>query len=161
LFFCLLLSGSGQLSTKTGNVLAQRAAIEYGKLEKRTLIDFSIYSLPVAEQNAFQLLLLIPVGALIIVILRNIVGIAISGTFMPILIAMVLLQTSLLTGIVLDARKGPLILELNARPGLAIQIANGHGLQSRVHLVNQALKQNRDFENRVAFSMNSFQSRSK
>ncbi len=30
--------------------------------------------------------------------------------------------------IVLDAELGPLVLELNARPGLAIQIANGRGL---------------------------------
>lgn len=30
--------------------------------------------------------------------------------------------------VVLDANQGPLILELNARPGLAIQIANGAGL---------------------------------
>jgi hypothetical protein len=32
---------------------------------------------------------------------------------------------------VLDAVKGPLILELNARPGLAIQMANGVGMQTR------------------------------
>jgi alpha-L-glutamate ligase-like protein len=31
--------------------------------------------------------------------------------------------------IVLDAHLGPLILEMNARPGLSIQIANGKGLQ--------------------------------
>jgi D-alanine-D-alanine ligase-like ATP-grasp enzyme len=30
--------------------------------------------------------------------------------------------------IVLDHRQGPLLLEANARPGLAIQIANGQGL---------------------------------
>ena len=34
--------------------------------------------------------------------------------------------------IVLDRRLGPLILELNARPGLAIQIANGNGLLHRL-----------------------------
>ena len=34
--------------------------------------------------------------------------------------------------IVLDRHKGPLLLELNARPGLAIQIANGQGLRQRV-----------------------------
>ena len=31
--------------------------------------------------------------------------------------------------IVLDARRGPLVLELNARPGLAIQLANRRGLR--------------------------------
>jgi hypothetical protein len=99
-----ITGGSGgkiSFSTISSNVLAKRAAVEHGKFKKNALIDFSIYSLPVADQNTFKLLLLIPIGALIIVILRNLVGIATSGTFMPILIAMVLLQTSLLTGICL------------------------------------------------------------
>jgi alpha-L-glutamate ligase-like protein len=36
---------------------------------------------------------------------------------------------------VLDRNKGPLILELNARPGLSIQIANGNGLAHRLKKV--------------------------
>ena len=40
------------------------------------------------------------------------------------------------TDIVLDRRRGPLILELNARPGLNIQIANKIGLQKRLALVD-------------------------
>jgi len=39
--------------------------------------------------------------------------------------------------IVLDAELGPLVLELNARPGLAIQIANGHGLQNRLDVIDK------------------------
>jgi len=34
--------------------------------------------------------------------------------------------------IVIDAEQGPLLLEANARPGLAIQIANGQGLLPRL-----------------------------
>jgi predicted ATP-grasp superfamily ATP-dependent carboligase len=33
--------------------------------------------------------------------------------------------------VVLDRDRGPLLLEVNARPGLAIQIANGRGLTRR------------------------------
>ena len=33
--------------------------------------------------------------------------------------------------IIVDARQGPMLLEANARPGLAIQIANGQGLLRR------------------------------
>jgi glutathione synthase/RimK-type ligase-like ATP-grasp enzyme len=33
--------------------------------------------------------------------------------------------------VVVDRRRGPLLLEANARPGLAIQIANGQGLIRR------------------------------
>lgn len=39
--------------------------------------------------------------------------------------------------VVLDADRGPLLLELNARPGLAIQLANGQGLKPRIQAVNE------------------------
>jgi alpha-L-glutamate ligase-like protein len=39
--------------------------------------------------------------------------------------------------VVLDRTLGPLILELNARPGLNIQIANRRGLQNRLELVRE------------------------
>ncbi|MDX1480187.1 MAG: alpha-L-glutamate ligase-like protein [Woeseiaceae bacterium] len=39
--------------------------------------------------------------------------------------------------VVLDADRGPLLLELNARPGLAIQLANGAGLRPRIQAVNE------------------------
>lgn len=38
---------------------------------------------------------------------------------------------------VLDKEKGPLLLELNARPGLAIQVANGCGLLDRLKKVEE------------------------
>lgn len=93
--------GKIKFSTVSGKVPTRRAAVEHGKYKGSPFIDFSIYSLPVAEQNTFKLLLLVPIGALVVVVLRNLVGIATSGTFMPILLAMVLLQTSLLSGIAL------------------------------------------------------------
>lgn len=39
--------------------------------------------------------------------------------------------------IVVDRDRGPLLLELNARPGLAIQIANRQGLAPRIQAVDQ------------------------
>lgn len=88
-------------ATNSSKVLASRASIAAGKRSGAMLIDFSIYSLPLAEQNTFKLLLLIPLGALVVVILRNLVGIQTSGTFMPILIALTFLQTTLLWGLAL------------------------------------------------------------
>lgn len=38
---------------------------------------------------------------------------------------------------VIDETRGPMILELNARPGLAVQIANGIGLRSRLEMVEK------------------------
>lgn len=58
--------------------------------------------------------------------------------------------------IVLDINKGPLILELNARPGLAIQVANGHGLQPRIDLVDSVIDTPRSVEEKVAFSVEKF-----
>ena len=42
--------------------------------------------------------------------------------------------------IVLDRRQGPLLLEANARPGLAIQIANGQGLLQRFADIDRQLE---------------------
>jgi alpha-L-glutamate ligase-like protein len=39
---------------------------------------------------------------------------------------------------VIDRERGPLLLELNARPGLQIQIANRKGLWSRLELIDKA-----------------------
>ena len=39
--------------------------------------------------------------------------------------------------VVLDRDKGPLLLELNARPGISIQIANGTGLRERLESINK------------------------
>ena len=76
-------------------------ATQRAKTAKVALLDFSIYSLPIEEQNAFKLLLLVPIGSLIVVIMRNVIGIATSGTFMPILIALAFKQTELVNGVVM------------------------------------------------------------
>jgi len=43
--------------------------------------------------------------------------------------------------IVIDADEGPMLLEANARPGLAIQIANGRGLLPRLEAIDAMLGQ--------------------
>ncbi len=66
----------------------------------RNAMDFSIHSLPLEEQAMFKGILLIPVGVLVVVIMRILVGIRTSGTFMPVLIALAFIQTTLITGLV-------------------------------------------------------------
>jgi len=61
--------------------------------------------------------------------------------------------------IVLDAKKGPLVLELNARPGLAIQMANGIGMQTRFDAVEPEVEKGRNYLERVAFAQKNFQLR--
>ena len=41
--------------------------------------------------------------------------------------------------IVVDRDQGPLLLEANARPGLAIQLANGQGLLGRLEAIDNGL----------------------
>ncbi len=88
-------------SISTNQPTNQIAIGDFLQPEKSVLLDFSIYSLPISTQNTFKLLLFIPLGALVVVIMRNLVGIKTSGTFLPILIALSFLQTSLLTGVAL------------------------------------------------------------
>ncbi len=63
---------------------------------------------------------------------------------------------------VLDIEKGPLILELNARPGLNIQIANDCGLTLRTHAIEAHLEKlaeqdiQESVEDRVRFSQQLF-----
>ena len=61
--------------------------------------EISLYSLPIAEQGMFKLIMLLPVGALVVVFMRLVVGVRTAGTFMPVLIALAFLQTKLLPGI--------------------------------------------------------------
>ncbi|MEC9483310.1 MAG: UUP1 family membrane protein, partial [Halomonas sp.] len=70
------------------------------QLVNNTLLNFSIHSLPLEEQSLFKTILLIPIGALVVVLLRVLIGIKTSGTFMPVLIALAFIQTSLVTGLV-------------------------------------------------------------
>ncbi|WP_018971146.1 alpha-L-glutamate ligase-like protein [Rubritalea marina] len=61
--------------------------------------------------------------------------------------------------IVLDKSKGPLLLELNARPGLAIQVANHAGLSPRLELIERLSRHDRTMmraEGRIAFSQEKF-----
>lgn len=54
--------------------------------------------------------------------------------------------------IVLDAERGPLLLELNARPGLNVQIANRDGLRRRIKVLDPLANEQRSPEERVALA---------
>ncbi|HUG99305.1 MAG TPA: alpha-L-glutamate ligase-like protein [Gammaproteobacteria bacterium] len=54
--------------------------------------------------------------------------------------------------VVLDAERGPLLLELNARPGLNVQIANQDGLLRRIRMIDPLVGQSYTPEERVAIA---------
>jgi alpha-L-glutamate ligase-like protein len=61
--------------------------------------------------------------------------------------------------LVLDRDKGPLMLELNARPGLNIQIANRTGIGARLEAVDRAGVDRLSKLERVAFAKENFAAR--
>ncbi len=57
---------------------------------------------------------------------------------------------------VIDREKGPLILEMNARPGLNIQIANGTGLTNRIARIEELYDKDLGPAERAAVAMREF-----
>lgn len=68
---------------------------------KSPLAAWSLFHLPLNTQDVYRILLMVPLGALVVVIMRTIVGVPTFGTFMPILIALAFRETDLSWGIIL------------------------------------------------------------
>lgn len=81
--------------------VALSAALRRGERLDQSLVRFSLFGLPLATQEVYRLLLVIPVGVLFLAFLRNVIGVKTFGTFMPVLIAVAFRQTELVLGIVL------------------------------------------------------------
>lgn len=76
-------------------------ALVEGKAENPMLFEFSLFSLPIDAQLVYRLILMIPIGGLIVVLLRNVIGLSTFGTFMPVLIALSFRETQVLWGLAL------------------------------------------------------------
>jgi hypothetical protein len=90
-----------QLAVSVNQEAAINAAIERGEFANPLLMTFSLFSLPIRTQAVYRVLLLIPVGAFLLVVFRNVIGVKTFGTFMPILIALAFRETKLAWGIAL------------------------------------------------------------
>ncbi|MCO6057451.1 inactive transglutaminase family protein [Pseudomonas sp. MOB-449] len=64
-------------------------------------LEYSLYGLPLQTQQTYQIMIMIPIGVLVILILRNLGGLQTLGTFTPVLIALAFRETQLGFGIVL------------------------------------------------------------
>jgi hypothetical protein len=71
--------------------------------ENRTLAWLSLYRLPVATQASLRVLLLMPLGAFLVTLFRNGIGVVTYGTFMPVLIALALRGFGFAEGLALVA----------------------------------------------------------
>lgn len=83
--------------------LADAMAVAERRLEVQdaNLVRYSLLSLPLQTQQVYQVLLMVPIGAFMMLLLRNLVGVKTYGTFMPVLIALAFRDTGLLAGLAL------------------------------------------------------------
>lgn len=88
-----------RFSILANNVPAREVALNQLGNQEAILLDYSIYSLPIEQQSIFKFILLVPVGALIVIFMRVVLGVRTAGTFMPVLLAIAFIQTSLLNGV--------------------------------------------------------------
>jgi 7 transmembrane helices usually fused to an inactive transglutaminase/Inactive transglutaminase fused to 7 transmembrane helices len=98
------IEGAVALKTKlSARIVEQEAlgsAIEYTAKIHPAFVEYSLFSLPIEMQNVYRVIIMIPIGALVVVLLRNVIGITTLGTFMPVLIALSFRSTEALWGVV-------------------------------------------------------------
>lgn len=66
-----------------------------------SFLDYSLYGLPLQTQQIYQVMIMIPLGVMVILVLRNLGGLQTLGTFTPVLIALAFRETQLGFGIML------------------------------------------------------------
>ncbi|WNF48662.1 inactive transglutaminase family protein [Pseudomonas sp. SG20056] len=64
-------------------------------------LEYTLYGLPLQTQQTFMIMVMIPIGVLVILVLRNLGGLQTLGTFTPVLIALAFRETQLGFGIIL------------------------------------------------------------
>jgi hypothetical protein len=90
-----------RISVKRKVISSLDLATQRTELLGSVIGGLSILQLPIQTQSVYEVLLLVPFGILVIVILRNFVGLSSFGTFAPVLIALAFRETELLKGILL------------------------------------------------------------
>ena len=65
------------------------------------LLEYSLYGLPLHAQQVYRVMIMIPIGVLVILVLRNLIGIQTLGTFTPVLISLAFRETQVGWGIAL------------------------------------------------------------
>lgn len=85
----------------TNELNALRLAEQSDAAANSSVLEYSLYGLPLQTQQTYQIMIMIPIGVLVILILRNLGGLQTLGTFTPVLIALAFRETQLGFGIVL------------------------------------------------------------
>lgn len=96
----------GELSQVCWTVTRERLSgwrvyLERVRTSSHPLDKWSLFALPQQFQETFRILLLVPLGAFMICVLRNLVGFPTFGIFMPVLMALAFRSTGLAYGLIL------------------------------------------------------------
>lgn len=98
----LLEVSGGENSKVTFTVVRDSIPLEtLTDLRESPLFISTILALPASERAVFRYIVLIPLGAFVVVLMRNIVGTPTLGTFMPVLLALALLEIKPVQGILM------------------------------------------------------------
>jgi hypothetical protein len=98
----LLDISGGENSRVSFTVVRDRIPLErLSDLRDSPVLVSTILGLPATERAVFRYIVLIPLGAFVVVVLRNVVGISTLGTFMPVLLALALLEIPLERGLIM------------------------------------------------------------
>jgi hypothetical protein len=97
------LEGGQDLISKISIAINPQFALQQhlyiGKQGQARLIEYSLLSLPIETQALYHVILMVPIGVVFLVLMRNVVGVKTFGTFMPILIALAFRETQLAWGL--------------------------------------------------------------
>ncbi|MCU5787113.1 inactive transglutaminase family protein [Alloalcanivorax marinus] len=88
-------------SVHRNEMSALRLAQTLRSQDASSFIDYSLYELPVPSQQLFRVLMMIPVGVLLVLLIRSLVGMETLGTFTPVLIALAFRETQVIWGVLL------------------------------------------------------------
>lgn len=95
----LKLKNSSKVFIKLNNDSSLMRRIWLEKNANRIVHFLSLQTLPLEQQFVVQILLLLPLGALLISVFRQIIGVQTIGTFMPVLISLAFRETGLIYGL--------------------------------------------------------------
>ncbi|MCJ8167835.1 osmotic stress tolerance membrane protein RloB [Atopomonas sediminilitoris] len=88
-------------SLNSNQLNAIRVAKMSDEKAEASFLEYSLYGLPLSTQQTYKIMIMIPIGVLVILILRNLIGIQTLGTFTPVLIALAFRETQVGFGIIL------------------------------------------------------------
>ena len=94
-------TGNVSFTINNSEMNALRLARMTTEATPSALLEYSLYGLPLQAQQVYQVMIMIPIGVLVILVLRNLIGIQTLGTFTPVLIALAFRETQVGWGILL------------------------------------------------------------